>query len=122
METAAITAWTFQSEIPIPADVTQLLTQGEQAVAAYSTFRDSDLHNQAAHRPRRSHRKEGRGLLPALLGHQHVVIRKRRHARLERRLELWTRAGHVKIKLGKNVDVRRLDLLIAHAVLGGFDG
>jgi len=32
-------------------------------------------------------------------------------------LELWTRAGHIKIKVGKGVDVRRLDHLIAHVVL-----
>lgn len=33
-------------------------------------------------------------------------------------LELWTRAGRIKVKLGRDVDVRRLDTLIANAVLG----
>jgi hypothetical protein len=37
---------------------------------------------------------------------------------LDAELELWTRAGHIKIKVGKQVDVRRLDMLIAHSVLG----
>ena len=32
-------------------------------------------------------------------------------------LELWTRAGHIKVKLAKGADVRRLDSLIAWAVL-----
>jgi len=32
-------------------------------------------------------------------------------------MELWTRAGHIKIKLGKGADVRRLDSLISWAVL-----
>ena len=32
-------------------------------------------------------------------------------------VELWTRAGHIKIKLGKKVDVHRIDTLIANAVL-----
>ena len=41
METGAILSWTLQREIPIPADVTPLLLQGEQAVAAFSTLRDS---------------------------------------------------------------------------------
>ena len=41
METAVITAWTFQAEIPIPQDVAPLMVTGEQPVAAYSTFRDS---------------------------------------------------------------------------------
>lgn len=34
-------------------------------------------------------------------------------------VELWTRAGHIKIKLGKGVDVRKIDNLIAWAVLNG---
>lgn len=33
-------------------------------------------------------------------------------------LELWTRAGHIKVKLGRDIDIRRLDQLIAHAVFG----
>jgi hypothetical protein len=33
-------------------------------------------------------------------------------------LELWTRAGHIKVKLHKGVDIRRLDHLISSAVLG----
>lgn len=32
-------------------------------------------------------------------------------------VELWTKAGHIKIKLGKQIDVRRIDQLIASAVL-----
>lgn len=32
--------------------------------------------------------------------------------------ELWTRAGHIKVNLNKGIDVRRLDRLIADAVLG----
>lgn len=37
---------------------------------------------------------------------------------LDAELELWTRAGHIKIKVGKKTDIRRLDMLIAHSVLG----
>lgn len=34
-------------------------------------------------------------------------------------LELWTRAGRIKIEIGRGVDIRRLDQLIAHSVFGG---
>lgn len=34
-------------------------------------------------------------------------------------LELWTRAGHIKINLGKGIGIRRLDHLISHVVLNG---
>ena len=40
-ETATITSWTLISECPIPADVNELMVDGERAVAAYKTFRDS---------------------------------------------------------------------------------
>ena len=34
-------------------------------------------------------------------------------------IELWTKAGHIKVNLAKGIDVRRLDKLIAEAVLTG---
>ena len=40
-ETSQILSWTFISECPIPQDVQELLVEGEQAVAAYKTIRDS---------------------------------------------------------------------------------
>ena len=43
METAAITAWTFQAEVPIPQDVGQLLVRDEQPWAAFRTFRDTAI-------------------------------------------------------------------------------
>ncbi|MMZ69157.1 hypothetical protein D1872_319410 [compost metagenome] len=32
-------------------------------------------------------------------------------------VELWTRAGHIKVKLQKGVDIRKFDMLIANAIL-----
>lgn len=36
---------------------------------------------------------------------------------LSAEVELWTKAGHIKIKLGKKVDVRVFDKLIANLLL-----
>lgn len=33
-------------------------------------------------------------------------------------MELWTRAGHIKVNLHKGIDIRKLDRLIGAAVLG----
>jgi len=33
-------------------------------------------------------------------------------------LELWTSAGNININVGRQVDVRRLDMLIASCVVG----
>lgn len=38
---------------------------------------------------------------------------------LNAEMELWTRAGHIKVKLNKGVDIRKLDHLISSAVLNG---
>jgi hypothetical protein len=32
-------------------------------------------------------------------------------------LELWTRAGHIKVNLGKGIDIRKFDRLIGEAIL-----
>jgi hypothetical protein len=32
-------------------------------------------------------------------------------------VELWTRAGHVKINLKKGIDIRRFDTIIAQEIL-----
>lgn len=32
-------------------------------------------------------------------------------------VELWTRAGHIKINLNKGVDIREFDKIIAEAIL-----
>ena len=43
MENALIAEWTLVSEIPIPGDISDLLTEGERAHSAYSTFLDSAI-------------------------------------------------------------------------------
>lgn len=43
MSTEDILAWTLIEECPIPSDVTEILTDGEQAICAYKTFRDSAI-------------------------------------------------------------------------------
>ena len=43
MEAAEVASWMFAAEVPIPGDVANLLIPGEQAVAAYQTFRDSAI-------------------------------------------------------------------------------
>lgn len=37
---------------------------------------------------------------------------------LNAELELWTRAGHFKLKIGRGLDIRAIDRLISNCVLG----
>ena len=121
METAAITAWTFMSEVPIPADVEPMMVPGETAVAAYKTMRDSAVFTTKRLIVRDAQGITGKKVEMYSLPYSSVNMWSSENAGsldLNGEIELWTRAGHIKIKVGRGVDVRRLDRLIAHAVLG----
>lgn len=120
-EVSAITAWQFQSEVPIPQDIGPLLVPGEVPVAAYQTFRDSAVFTDRRLIVRDAQGLTGKKVELYSLPYTSINMWSSENAgRIDfnAELELWTRAGHIKIKLGRNVDVRRLDSIIANAVLG----
>ncbi|WP_210438458.1 PH domain-containing protein [Nocardioides xinjiangensis] len=121
METAAITSWTLVQEIPVPADVNDLLVDGEQAVAAYKTFRDSAIFTTKRLIVRDAQGLTGKKVEVYSLPYSRIDMWSSENAGklldFNAELEMWTRAGHIKIKLDKKVDIRRLDKLIAWAVL-----
>ena len=123
METATITAWTLIQEIPIPDDVADLLVEGEQAVTAYKTFRDSAIFTTKRLIVRDAQGLTGKKVEIYSLPYSRIDMWSSENAGklldLSAEMELWTRAGHIKIKLDKKVDIRRLDKLIAWAVLNG---
>lgn len=120
-EVSAITAWQFQAEVPVPQDIGPLLMPGEVPVAAYKTFRDSAVFTDRRLIVRDSQGLTGKKVELYSLPYKSIDMWSSENAgRIDfnAELELWTRAGHIKIKLGRQVDVRRLDALIATAVLG----
>lgn len=123
METAVITSWTLIQEIPIPDDVKELLVDGEDAVAAYKTFRDSAIFTTRRLIVRDAQGMTGKKVEIYSLPYSSINMWSSENAGkifdVNAELELWTRAGHIKVKLDKKVDVRRLDKLLAWAVLNG---
>ena len=122
METAAILSWTLVSETPIPEDVNSLLVEGERAVAAYKTFRDSAIFTTKRLIVRDAQGLRGKKVEIYSLPYSAINMWSSENAGklldLNAELELWTRAGHIKVNLNKGIDIRRLDRLIADAVLG----
>lgn len=120
-ETAPILAWTLLQEIDIPGDVTALLVEGEQAVAAYKTFRDSAIFTTKRLIVRDAQGLRGKKIEIYSLPYSAINMWSSENAggMLDRNaeIELWTRAGHIKVNLQKGIDIRRLDMLIARAVL-----
>lgn len=120
METAAITSWTFVSEVPIPPDVTELLVEGETAWAAFKTFRDSAVFTSRRLIVRDAQGITGKKVEVYSLPYSAINMWSSENAGtldLNAEISLWTRAGFIKIKIGKGVDIRRIDQLIAHSVL-----
>lgn len=120
METQAITEWTFFEEVPIPSDVAQLMVQGERPFAAFKTFRDSAIFTSRRLIMRDAQGVRGKKVEIYSLPYSSVNMWSTENAGTldwNAEVELWTRAGHIKIKLGRNVDVRRIDQLIAHCIL-----
>ncbi len=114
-------SWTLQNEIPIPPDVVSLLVQGEQAVAAFRTFRDAAIFTTKRLIVRDAQGISGKKIEIYSLPYSAINMWSSENAGTldwNSELELWTRAGHIKVKLSKGADVRRLDSLIAWAVLG----
>ena len=122
METAAIVAWTFISECPIPDDLGPILVEGEQPWAAYKTFRDSAVFTNKRLIVRDAQGLTGKKVEIYSLPYSAINMWSSENAGrmldFNAEMELWTRAGHIKIKLAKGADIRRLDNLVAWAVLG----
>ena len=113
----------FQQEIPIPQDVANLMVPGEQPVAAYATFRDSAIFTTKRLIVRDAQGLRGKKVEVYSLPYSSINMWSSENAGsildFTGELELWTRAGTIKVSVGKQVDVRRLDMLIAMCVLGG---
>lgn len=120
MEETSILTWTLQQEIPIPNDVLPLLVEREQPVASFATFRDSATFTTKRLIVRDAQGMTGKKVEIYSLPYSAINMWSSENAgRLDwnAEIELWTRAGHIKVKLGRGADVRRIDSLIAWAVL-----
>ena len=120
METTAILAWTFLSECPIPNDVDKLLVNGEEAITAYKTFRDSAIFTNKRIIIRDAQGLTGKKIEMYSLPYSSINMWSTENAGIvdfSSEVELWTRAGHFKINLSKGVDVRKFDKLIASYVM-----
>ncbi len=119
-ETQGILTWTLIAECPIPDDVTDLLVPGESAIAAYKTIRDSAIFTDRRLIVRDAQGLTGKKVEIYSLPYKSIDMWSSENAGmmdLSAEIELWTRAGHIKVNLKKGVDIRRFDMLIASFVL-----
>lgn len=121
MEAATITGWTLISEVPIPSDIEELMIPGEQAQAAFKPMRDSASFTNKRLIVRDAQGLTGKKVEMYSLPYSSVNMWSTENAGtldFNSEVELWTRAGHIKIKLGRGIDTRRFDALLAQAIIG----
>ena len=97
------------------------LVPGEQAVAAFKTFRDSAIFTTHRLIVRDAQGIRGKKVEVYSLPYSAINMWSTENAGtldFNAEIELWTRAGKVKINVGRDLDVRRIDMLISQAVLG----
>lgn len=117
----SILEWTLISECPIPQDVSELLVAGETAIAAYKTFRDTAVFTNKRLIVRDAQGLTGKKVEIYSLPYSSIYMWSTENAgRLldfNAEVELWTKAGHIKVKLQKGIDIRKFDKIIANALL-----
>ena len=120
-EVNEVLVWTFASECPIPDDVNDLLVNGEKAVAAYKTIRDSAIFTTKRLIVRDAQGLKGKKIEIYSLPYSSIEMWSTENAGgmldFNAEVELWTKIGHIKVNLKKGIDIRKLDRLIATAIL-----
>lgn len=119
-ELQAWLVWTFASECPVPEDVTSLFVPGETATCAYKTVRDVAIFTNKRIIVRDAQGITGKKIEIYTLPYSSINMYSTENAGtldVNSEVELWTRAGHIKINLAKNCDVRKIDKLLALATL-----
>ena len=114
-------SWTFMSKCNVPNDVNDMLIEGETALHAYKTIRDMAIFTNKRLIVRDAQGLTGKKIEIYSLPYSSINMYSTENAGkildFNAEVELWTRAGHIKINLNKNVDIREFDKILANAIL-----
>ncbi|GGH57384.1 PH domain-containing protein [Rothia aerolata] len=118
----AITSWTLIAECPIPEDINEVLANGEVPHVAFKTLRDSAVFTNKRLIIRDAQGLTGKKVEMYSLPYTSINMWSSENSGkvldMNAELELWTRAGHFKLKIGKDLNIRAIDRLISNCVLG----
>lgn len=105
---------------PDPGRCLSTADNGEHAHVAFKTFRDSAIFTNKRLIVRDSQGLRGKKIEMYSLPYSAINMWSTENAGtldFNAEIELWTRAGHIKIKIGRKLDVRAIDKLIGDCVL-----
>lgn len=111
---------TFYQQVNIPNDVNELLVNGERPHSAYKTFRDVAIFTDKRVIIKDAQGMTGKKIEIYSIPYNAIHMWSTENAAgldFTAEIQLWTRAGMVKINTKKGIDIRELDRLVASAVL-----
>ena len=113
--------WTFFREVAIPQDIANLLINGEQPVAAFTTIRDVAIFTDKRLIVKDAQGLTGKKVEIYSLPYSSILMWSTENSGkifdLNAEVELWTKVGKIKINLRKDIDIRRFDTLLAQYIL-----
>lgn len=120
--TEVLLTWTFMSKAKPEKELLSILTEGEEILQCYKTVRD-----QAALTNKRIIIMDKQGITGKKveiysLPYRSIDMWSSENVGvlfdLNSELELWTKAGHFKLKLNPKCDIREFDKILGKAILG----
>ncbi|QVK20241.1 PH domain-containing protein [Mycoplasmatota bacterium] len=121
IEIKPMLSWTFFQECEPPKEIGEVLLDSETVVAAYKTIRDTAVFTNkrliVADKQGLTGKKVEVYTLPYKSISMYSTENAGRLLDFNSEIELWTRAGHIKINLKKGVDIRKIDRIIAEHIL-----
>jgi len=121
MEVNSSLVWTFFRECEPPSNINNILIDSEEVVASFKTFRDAAVFTNKRIIIADKQGITGKKVEVYTIPYKSITMYSSENSgRLldfSSEMELWTRAGHIKIILKKGVDVRKIDRIIAEHIL-----
>lgn len=115
-----IMTWTFYEEVAVPADLESILVEGETAVAAYRTVRDVAVITNKRLLISDKQGITGKKVEVYTIPFKSIIMYSSENGGTfdtNSELDLWTKAGRLKLNVSKKVDIRKLDHLIGSYIL-----
>ena len=113
-------SWIFYQEIPVPHDVQELLINGEVAERAFRTVRDVAIFTNKRLIVKDVQGLTGNKVEIYSLPYSSVHMWSTENAGMldfTSEVELWTRAGNIKIQLKRDINIRTFERLLAEYIL-----
>lgn len=112
--------WTFSIQCKIPQEIQQDLVQGEQALFAYKTIRDVAVFTTKRILVRDSQGLTGKKTTTICLPYRSITMYSVETSGVfdfTGVVELWTKAGRIKINLGRDINMKEFSKAVATAIL-----